>query len=99
MSHELISILALVAMFVVATLVPVNMGVLAFVGAFLVGTLVADMTANEVIDGFPGGYSSPWSASRTCSLSRRITGRSTGWLISPFALFAVGSGRSRGSCS
>lgn len=55
MSHELISILALVAMFVLATLVPVNMGVLAFVGAFLVGTLVADMTANEVIDGFPGG--------------------------------------------
>jgi di/tricarboxylate transporter len=54
MSHELISILALVAMFVLATLVPVNMGVLAFVGAFLVGTLVAGMTANEVIGGFPG---------------------------------------------
>ena len=55
MSHELISILALVAMFVLATLVPVNMGVLAFVGAFLVGTLVAGLTANEVIGGFPVG--------------------------------------------
>ena len=55
MSHELISILALVAMFIVATLVPVNMGILAFVGAFMVGTLVAGMTANEVIGGFPGG--------------------------------------------
>jgi di/tricarboxylate transporter len=55
MSPELISILALVAMFVLATLVPVNMGVLAFVGAFLVGTLIAGMTANEIIDGFPGG--------------------------------------------
>ena len=55
MSHELISILALVAMFVVATLVPVNMGVLAFVGAFLIGTLVAEMKVGDVIDGFPGG--------------------------------------------
>ena len=38
MSPQLISIYALVAMFVVATILPVNMGVLAFVGAFLVGT-------------------------------------------------------------
>ena len=43
MSPELISIYGLCAMFVVATLLPVNMGVLAFVGAFLVGTLVAGM--------------------------------------------------------
>ena len=43
MSPELISIYALCAMFVVATILPVNMGVLAFVGAFLVGTLVAGM--------------------------------------------------------
>src|SRR5918995_1852576 len=41
MSPELLSIYALCAMFVVATLLPINMGVLAFVGAFLVGTLVA----------------------------------------------------------
>jgi di/tricarboxylate transporter len=49
------SILALVAMFVVATLVPINMGVLAFVGAFLVGTLLAGMPPADIIDGFPGG--------------------------------------------
>ena len=55
MSNELISILALVAMFVVATLVPINMGVLAFVGAFLVGTLLAGMPPADIIDGFPGG--------------------------------------------
>lgn len=55
MSPQLISIYALVAMFVVATILPVNMGVLAFVGAFLVGTLVAGQTTNAIIGGFPGG--------------------------------------------
>ena len=42
-------------MFVVATIWPINMGVLAFVGAFLVGTLFAGQKATEIIDGFPGG--------------------------------------------
>ena len=39
MSSHMISIYALVLMFVVATILPINMGVIAFVGAFLVGTL------------------------------------------------------------
>nr|WP_281379248.1 SLC13 family permease [Amaricoccus macauensis] len=51
----MISIYALVAMFVVATLYPINMGVLAFVGAFLVGTLFAGQETKEIIAGFPGG--------------------------------------------
>jgi di/tricarboxylate transporter len=55
MSAQLISIYALAAMFVIATILPVNMGVLAFVGAFLVGTLVAGQSANAIIAGFPGG--------------------------------------------
>jgi di/tricarboxylate transporter len=55
MSPQLISIYALVAMFVVATILPINMGVLAFVGAFLVGTLVASQTTSAIIAGFPGG--------------------------------------------
>src|SRR4051795_2479790 len=55
MSAQLISIYALGAMFVVATLLPINMGVLAFVGAFLVGTLVAGMATKDIIAGFPGG--------------------------------------------
>src|ERR671912_2564792 len=55
MSAQLISIYGLCAMFVVATLLPVNMGVLAFVGAFLVGTLVAGMPTKDIIAGFPGG--------------------------------------------
>jgi di/tricarboxylate transporter len=49
-----ISILALVAMFVVATVLPVNIGVLAFVGAGIVGTTVAGLGTNEIIGGFPG---------------------------------------------
>jgi di/tricarboxylate transporter len=55
MSPQLMSIYALCAMFVVATVLPVNMGVLAYVGAFLVGTLVAGMSTRDIIDGFPGG--------------------------------------------
>src|SRR5829696_9522945 len=55
MTPQLISIYALCAMFVVATIWPVNMGVLAFVGAFLVGTLVAGMATRDIIAGFPGG--------------------------------------------
>ncbi|MBM6580781.1 hypothetical protein ILT44_11360 [Microvirga sp. BT689] len=55
MTPQLISIYALVAMFVVATILPINMGVLAFVGAFLIGTLVAGQTTSAIIAGFPGG--------------------------------------------
>ena len=53
MSPELISILALVLMFVIATVLPVNIGVLAFVGAFLVGSLLTDLSADDIIGGFP----------------------------------------------
>ena len=53
MSPELISILALVLMFVIATVLPINIGVLAFVGAFLIGSLLTDMSADDVIGGFP----------------------------------------------
>jgi di/tricarboxylate transporter len=48
-----ISILPLAAMFIVATALPINMGVLAFVGAFLVGTLAAGMSAKAIMAGFP----------------------------------------------
>jgi di/tricarboxylate transporter len=49
----LISIYALVAMFIIATILPINMGVLAFVGAFLVGTLIAGMQTKAIMAGFP----------------------------------------------
>jgi Na+/H+ antiporter NhaD/arsenite permease-like protein len=53
-SAQLISILALVAIFVLATTLSVNMGALAFAGAFLVGTLAAGMDEDGIFAGFPG---------------------------------------------
>lgn len=53
MSVHFVSICVLVAMFVIATVLPINMGVLAFVGAFLVGTLAAGMQAKGIMAGFP----------------------------------------------
>ncbi|GAA4349504.1 SLC13 family permease [Variovorax defluvii] len=53
MSSHWISIYVLAGMFVLATVLPINMGVIAFVGAFLVGTLVAGMNAKAIIGGFP----------------------------------------------
>ena len=53
MTAHWISIYALIGMFVLATVLPINMGVIAFVGAFLVGTLVSGMTAKAIMGGFP----------------------------------------------
>lgn len=53
MSSHMISIYALVVMFIIATILPINMGVLAFVGAFLVGTFIAGMQTKGIMAGFP----------------------------------------------
>ncbi|MFZ8756509.1 SLC13 family permease [Microbacterium sp. HMH0099] len=53
MSPELISILALFAMVVIATLRPINIGILGFIGAFLVGTLVLGLDEDQLLAGFP----------------------------------------------
>ena len=53
MPLELIPILALIAMFAAATLLPINMGTLGFVAAFLVGTLAVGMKTDDIIAGFP----------------------------------------------
>jgi len=53
-SPEIISILVLVAMFVVATLLPIHIGVMAFVAAFVVGSTLAGMDGETILeDGFP----------------------------------------------
>lgn len=52
MSAHMISIYALIAMFVIAFVLPVNMGAIAFAGAFLVGTLVAGMQTKAIMAGF-----------------------------------------------
>lgn len=54
MSAEVVSILVLAAIFAVAIGMSVNMGLLAFAAAFLVGTLVADLNADEIFAVFPG---------------------------------------------
>jgi di/tricarboxylate transporter len=54
MSAELISILVLVVMFALATTLSVNMGALAFAGAFLVGTLAGGLDSDGIFAGFPG---------------------------------------------
>jgi di/tricarboxylate transporter len=54
MSAPVISIIILAVMFVLATVLPVNMGALAFVGAFLLGTVFLGMSTPEIFAGFPG---------------------------------------------
>ncbi len=54
MSPELISIIVLLVMFTVASIWPVNLGVMAFVAAFLVGTLAGGFDADKILEGFPG---------------------------------------------
>jgi di/tricarboxylate transporter len=53
MPTEVIPILALVIMFIAATVLPVNMGALGFVAAFFVGTIAVGMDADQIIGGFP----------------------------------------------
>lgn len=53
MSSHVIAICVLALMFIIATAMPINMGVLAFVGAFLVGTLIAGMETKTIMSGYP----------------------------------------------
>ncbi|MEQ4724169.1 SLC13 family permease [Nonomuraea sp. B19D2] len=54
MSPEVIALLVLGAVFLVATVRPVNMGALALVATFIVGTFVYGMSDKEILAGFPG---------------------------------------------
>jgi di/tricarboxylate transporter len=53
MTTQIAAITGLVLMFVIATILPINMGALALTGAFCIG-LIAHMSANEIFAGFPG---------------------------------------------
>lgn len=53
MSPQIAAIAGLVVMFIIATVLPINMGALAFVGAFVIA-LITRMPAKEIFDGFPG---------------------------------------------
>ncbi|ALG13395.1 SLC13 family permease [Kibdelosporangium phytohabitans] len=54
MSVQLITIIALVAVFLVSSVLPVHMGALAFVAAFVIGTAVAGEDKDTIVSGFPG---------------------------------------------
>ncbi|GAA2806363.1 SLC13 family permease [Saccharopolyspora taberi] len=50
---EILPVIALGVMFVVATVLPINIGILAFIAAFLVGTSSLGLTEDEILEGFP----------------------------------------------
>ncbi|MFE7421985.1 SLC13 family permease [Rhodococcus sp. NPDC057529] len=54
MTLHIVSILVLIAAFVLATVTPLNLGAIAFVGVFVVGSLLADLPSKELLSGFPG---------------------------------------------
>jgi Na+/H+ antiporter NhaD/arsenite permease-like protein len=53
LSPEIITIIALVIIFAIATFLPINMGALGFVAAFVVGTLAVGLTTDDILGGFP----------------------------------------------
>ena len=53
MSPEVLSLLVLLGILVIATLLPIDMGVLGFGAAFLVGAVVLGLSTDEVLAGFP----------------------------------------------
>ena len=56
MSDQLISILVLVAVFLIATVLPVHMGALALVAAFIVGSFVLSGPMDDKVDTILGGF-------------------------------------------
>ena len=54
MGPEWVAIIALVALFVVGTLLPINMGALAYVAAWLVGMYALDLEEKEILAGVSG---------------------------------------------
>lgn len=55
MSAPVLSIIILAVMFLLATVLPLNMGALAFVGAFLLGSVILGMSTSDILANFPGG--------------------------------------------
>jgi di/tricarboxylate transporter len=54
MGPEWVSIIALVALFVIGTLLPINMGALAYVAAWLVGVYSLGLSEKEILGGISG---------------------------------------------
>ena len=69
MSIHVIGIIGLVVIFILGTLRPVNIGVLALVLTYLVSTLFAGEGLTDIYRGFPVDLLILWWASPTCSAS------------------------------
>lgn len=54
MSIELIGIILLLLMFVIGTILPINIGLLGFVAAFIVGSVISGLEADAIFAGYPG---------------------------------------------
>jgi di/tricarboxylate transporter len=54
MSIQLVTVVALALVFLIATVMPVHMGALAFVAAFVVGTAFVGESTDDIVAGFPG---------------------------------------------
>ncbi len=79
-SVEVLPLIALVAMFVIATFFPINIGILGFIGAFGVGYFMLGYDDKELLAEFPPVRSrSPSSVSPTSSVWPNATARSTCW--------------------
>src|ERR671916_881025 len=101
MAPEWLSIIALVALFVVGTVLPINMGALGFVAAWLVGMYSLGLTEREIIDGISGdlvltlvGVTYLFAIARnngTVDLIVRAAVRSVGGRVAliPWVMFAV----------
>ena len=91
MSSHMIAICVLALMFVLATALPINMGVIAFVGAFLVGSVVAGMQAKAIMAGFPAELFLTLVGITFLFARPRTTAPSTGWSGSRCAAWAGAS--------
>ena len=54
MSLEVVSIIVFIVVFLIATMISINMGVLALIAAFVLGTVALHQSAEEIFAGFPG---------------------------------------------
>ncbi|MGN7396683.1 SLC13 family permease [Peribacillus frigoritolerans] len=53
MSLELITIMVLLIMFIIGSVISVNMGILGFVAAFVVGSLISSLSVEDIYSAFP----------------------------------------------
>jgi Na+/H+ antiporter NhaD/arsenite permease-like protein len=54
MSVQILSLLVLVCMFVLASFMSINLGILALVAAFLIGSIAGGLDVDALVSGFPG---------------------------------------------